>query len=127
MHKQPRRHNNGNHSIRTVKRKINFSQAWSPGTTSNVVTFTEQQSQEKSERKAQKNAFDEIMTENFPNLKKGEYIQVPEVQRVPNKLNQGDPHQDLKLSNIKEKISKGAREKQSHIRESPQGSQLICS
>ena len=91
MHKQPRRHNNGNHSIRTVKRKISFSQAWSPGTTSNVVTFTEQQSQEKSERKAQKNAFDEIMTENFPNLKKGEYIQVPEVQRVPNKLNQGDP------------------------------------
>ena len=67
------------------------------------------------------------MTENFPNLKKGEYIQVPEVQRVPKKLNQGDPHQDLKLSNIKEKISKGAREKQSHIRESPQGSQLICS
>ena len=85
MRKQPRRQNNGNNSIRTVKRKINFSQVWSPGTTSNVVTFTEQQSQEKSERKAQKNAFDEIMTENFPNLKKGKYIQVPELQRVPNK------------------------------------------
>ena len=41
------------------------------------------------------------MTENFPNLKKGKDIQVPEVQRVPNKWNQGDPHQDLKLSNIK--------------------------
>ena len=51
------------------------------------------------------------MTESFPNLKKGKDIQVPEIQRVPNKWNQGDPHKDLKLPNIKEKILKVAREK----------------
>ena len=36
-----------------------------------------------------KNVFEEIMTENFPNLKKETHLQVQEAQRIPNL------HQDM--------------------------------
>ena len=39
-----------------------------------------------------KNVFEEIMAENFPNLKKETYIQVQETQRVPNNMN---THKDI--------------------------------
>ena len=45
---------------------------------------------EKSE-KGIKNVFEEIMTENLPNLKKETDIQVQEAQRVPNKINPNRP------------------------------------
>ena len=41
------------------------------------------------------NIFEEIMTENFPNLEKEKVIQVQEAQRVPNKSwTQRGLHQD---------------------------------
>ena len=44
--------------------------------------------QEGEEReKGIENVFEEIMAENFPNLKKEIDIQVQEAQRVPNKIN----------------------------------------
>ena len=57
------------------------------------------------------------MAENFPNLKKETDIQIQEVQRTPNKLNQNRPTQKhiiLKMASIKDKerILKLARGKQ---------------
>ena len=37
--------------------------------------------------------FEKIVTENFLNLVKKIDIEVQEAQRVPNKMNQKDPHQ----------------------------------
>ena len=41
----------------------------------------------KEREKIIKNVFEEIMAENFPNLRKETDIQIQEVQRVPNKMN----------------------------------------
>ena len=64
-----------------------------------------------------KNVFEEIMAENFPNLKKETDIQVQEAQRVPNKMNLNGPtprHIIIKMAKVedKERILKAAREKQ---------------
>ncbi len=61
--------------------------------------------------------FEEIMTENFPNLKKESDIQVQEAQRVPNRKNPNRPtprHIIIKMARVKDKerILKAAREKQ---------------
>ena len=42
-----------------------------------------------------KNVFEDIMAEHFPNLKKETDIQVQEVERVLNKMNPVDPHQNI--------------------------------
>ena len=42
-----------------------------------------------------KNIFDEIMAENFPNLKKEADIQVKEAQRFPTRGTQRDPHLNI--------------------------------
>ena len=55
------------------------------------------------------------MAENFPNLKKETGIQVQEAQRVPNKMNTNRPtprHIIIKMTKVKVKILKAAREKQ---------------
>ena len=56
------------------------------------------------------------MAENFPNLKKETDIQIPEAQRVPNKITQTELHQErhiiIKMAKVKERILKAAREKQ---------------
>ena len=55
------------------------------------------------------------MAENFPNLKKETDIQVQEAQRVPNKMNPNRPtprHIIIKMTKVKERILKAAREKQ---------------
>ena len=62
------------------------------------------------------NVFEEIMAENFPNLKKETDIQVQEAQRVPYRINprRNTPrHIVIKLAKIKgkEKSLKAAREK----------------
>ena len=60
-------------------------------------------------------AFEEIMAENFPNLKKEAYIQVQEAQRVPNNMNPNRPTLRpiiIKMAKVKERILKAAREKQ---------------
>ena len=40
------------------------------------------------------NLFEKIMTENFPNMKRGKSMQVQEAQRVPIKMNTKELHQD---------------------------------
>ena len=62
------------------------------------------------------NVFEEIMAENFPNLKKETDTQVQEAQRVPNNINPNRPtlrHIIVKMVKVKERILKAAREKQS--------------
>ena len=61
------------------------------------------------------NVFEEIMAENFPNLKKETDIQVQEAQRVPNKINPNTRtprHIIIKMTEVKERVLKAAREKQ---------------
>ena len=61
------------------------------------------------------NIFEEIMAENFPNLKETD-IKIQEAQRAPNKLNPNRPtprHIIIKMAKVKERILKAAREKQS--------------
>ena len=74
-------------------------------------------SEGEEEEQELENLFEKIMKENFPNLVKKIYIQVQEVQRVPNKL---DPKKHTprhiisilpKIKN-KERILKAAREKE---------------
>ena len=53
-----------------------------------------------------KNIFEEIMTENFPNLVKEKDTQVQEAQRVPNKLDPKRPtprHMIIKMTRLKDK------------------------
>ena len=69
----------------------------------------------RTKRKGIKNVFEEIMAENFPNLKKETDIQVQEAQRVPNKMNLNRPtprYIIIKMAKVKERILKAAREKQ---------------
>ena len=68
------------------------------------------------------NIFEEIMSENFPNLKDTN-IKIQEAQRAPNKLNSNRPtprHSIIKMAKVKERILKAARQKQSHIPGIPQ-------
>ena len=67
---------------------------------------------EKKERGRFGNVCDEIMAENFPNLKKETET---ETQRVLNKMNPHRPrpgHNIIKMANVKERILKSGREKQ---------------
>ena len=62
------------------------------------------------------NVFEEIMAENFPNLKKEIDIQIQEAQRVSNKMDPNRPttrHIIIKMAKVKdeERILKAAREK----------------
>ena len=61
------------------------------------------------------NIFEEILSENFPNLKETD-IKIQEAQGAPNKLNPNRPiprHIIIKMVKVKERILKAAREKQS--------------
>ena len=67
--------------------------------------------------KGAENLFEEIIDENFPNLRKETDIQVQEAQRAPNKISPKRPtprHIIIKMSKIKDKerILKAARERQ---------------
>ena len=72
---------------------------------------------EREERQQEtENLFENIMTENFPNLAKEIDIQVQDAQRVPNKINPKWPtprHIIIKMPKIKDKerILKAARKK----------------
>ena len=57
------------------------------------------------------NIFEEIIAENFPNLKDTEF-KIQEAQRAPNKLNPNRPtlrHIIIKVVKVKERILKAAR------------------
>ena len=60
--------------------------------------------QEEDEKEKEiENIFEEIMTENFPNLKKETDIQIQEEQRVPNKMNLSRPtptHIIIKMAKV---------------------------
>ena len=76
-----------------------------------------QGSQKEKREKGVKNVLDEIMAENFPNLKKEMDIQIQETQRVPKKMNSNrstSRHIIIKLAKIKDKdrVLGAAREKQ---------------
>ena len=63
------------------------------------------------------NIFEEIMAENFPNMKHSD-IKIHEAERAPNKLNPNRPtprHIIIKMAKVKDKerILMGAREKYS--------------
>ena len=60
------------------------------------------------------NVFEEIIAENFPNLKKETDIRVQEAKRIPNKMNPNRPtaRHIIKMAKVKERILKAAREKQ---------------
>ena len=67
----------------------------------------------KEKEKGIENIFEEIMSENFPNLKETD-IKRQEAQRAPNKLNPNRPtprHIIIKMAKVKERILKAAREK----------------
>ena len=69
------------------------------------------------EKKGYEEIFEEIIVENFPNMKKEIVNQVQQAQRVPNRINQKrnmPRHILIKLTKIKhkERILKAAREKQ---------------
>ena len=67
----------------------------------------------KKKEKVIENIFEEIIAENFPNVKE-KYIEIQEAQKAPNKLNPNKPtsrHIILKMAKVKEKILKAAREK----------------
>jgi len=71
----------------------------------------------KEKEKGIENIFEEIMAENFPNLKYTD-IKIQKLQRAPNKLNLNKPtprHIIIKMAKVKDKerILKAAREKQS--------------
>ena len=62
------------------------------------------QKEERAERA--ENLFEEIIAENFPNLRKETDIQVQEAQRAPNRISPKRPisrHIIIKMSKIKEK------------------------
>ena len=74
-------------------------------------------SEGKEKEKGIENTFEEIMAENFPNLKEIN-IKIQEAQRAPNKLNPNrhtPRHSIIKMAKVKDKerILKAAREKQS--------------
>ena len=61
------------------------------------------------------NIFEEIMSENFPNLKETD-IKIQEAQTAPNKLNPNRPTPSviiIKIAKVKESLLKATREKQS--------------
>ena len=52
------------------------------------------------------NVFEEIVAENFPNLKKETYMMIQEAQKAPNKMNPNKRtagHIIIKMTKIKEK------------------------
>ena len=60
------------------------------------------------------NIFEEIMAENFPNLKKETDVQIQEAQRVPNKINpkRHTPRHTMIKVKDKERILKATRKEQ---------------
>ena len=71
-----------------------------------------------------KNVFEEILADNFPNLKKKTDVQLQDAQRAPKKMNPNrliQRHTTIKMAKAKdkEKFLKAAREKQSELEGNP--------
>ena len=68
----------------------------------------------KKREKGMENIFEEIMAENFPNLKKETDVQIQEAQRVPNKINpkRHTPRHTMIKVKDQERILKATRKEQ---------------
>uniref|UniRef100_A0A9L0RHC6 L1 transposable element RRM domain-containing protein n=1 Tax=Equus caballus TaxID=9796 RepID=A0A9L0RHC6_HORSE len=91
-----------------------LKELWDNITHANICIIGVSEGEERD--KGAENLFEEIIYENFPNLRKEIDIQVQEAQRAPNKINPKRPtprHIIIKLSKIKDKerILKAARER----------------
>ena len=74
---------------------------------------THNRNSRRKRKKGIKNIFEEIMAENFPNLKHTD-IKIQEAQRAPNKLNLNRPtprHIIIKMAKVKERILKAVNYK----------------
>uniref|UniRef100_A0A8D2CEJ9 L1 transposable element RRM domain-containing protein n=1 Tax=Sus scrofa TaxID=9823 RepID=A0A8D2CEJ9_PIG len=81
-----------------------------------IIVIPEGEGKEKGIEKI----FEEIMAENFPNLKETDYIKIQETQRAPNRLNPNRPtprHIIIRMVKVKDKerILRAAREKQRQL------------
>ena len=97
------------------KHESNIRDLWDNIKQANLCVIGIPEGEEKE--KGVENIFEEIMAENFPNLKDTD-IKIQEAQRAPNKLNPNRPtprHIIIKMAKVKDKerILKAAREKQS--------------
>ena len=104
------RQNNGNYPIKTAdrkpneKKKSNIRSLWDKIKWASLCIMGISDGNERE--KGIKNVFEEVMTENFPNLKKETHLQVQEAQRIPNL------HQDMLLLKWQKcKDSKGNKRK----------------
>ena len=95
------------------KHESTIRDLWDNTKQANLHTIGIPEGEEKE--KGIESIFEEIMSENFPNLKETD-IKIQEAQRAPNKLNPNRPtsrHVIIKMAKVKERILKVAREKQS--------------
>ena len=97
------------------KHETNIRDLWDNIKWANLCIIGIPEGEEKE--KGIENIFEEIMAENFPNLKDTD-IKIQEAQRAPNKLNPNRPtprHIIIKMAKVKdeERILKAAVEKQS--------------
>ena len=95
------------------KQESNIRDLWDNIKQANLCIIGIPEGEEKE--KGIEHIFEEIMAENFPNLKEVD-IKIQEAQRAPNKLNPNRPtprHIIIKMAKVKERILKAAREKQS--------------
>ena len=96
------------------KHESNIRDLWDNKKWANLCIIGISEGEEK--QKGTENIFEEIMSENFPNLKETD-IKIQEAQRAPNKLNPNRPtprHIIIKMTKVKDKerILKAARETQ---------------
>ena len=95
------------------KHKSNIRDLWDNIKQANLCIIGIPEGEEKE--KGIENIFEEIMAENFPNLKDTD-IKIQEAQRAPNELNPNRPtlrHIVINMAKVKDRILKAAREKQS--------------
>ena len=97
------------------KQESNIRDLWDNIKQDNLHIMGNPEGEEKE--KVIENIFEEIMTENFPNLKKMD-IKIQEAQKAPNKLNPNRPtprHIIIKVAKVKERIdSKVSKRKTKH-------------
>ena len=94
------------------KHESNIKDLWDNIKQANLCIIGIPEGEEKE--KGIENIFEEIIAENFPNLKDTD-INIQEAQRAPNNLNPNRPtsrHIIIKMVKVKERILNTAREKQ---------------
>ena len=74
------------------KHESNIRDIWDNIKQANLCIIGIPEGEEKEKRIG--NIFEEIMAENFPNLRHTD-VEIQEAQRAPNKLNPNSPHQDI--------------------------------